>query len=71
MQFSKFDLERSISDIGGKISKFRFLQFSRMVLKNISVQLQHSPIKIVRGVCWNFKFDEKTVTTFVTLTLTL
>ena len=31
-QFSKFDLERSISDLGGKNSKFRLLQFLRMDL---------------------------------------
>ena len=37
--FSKFDLGRPLSDLEGKISKFRRINFLRMVTKNISVGL--------------------------------
>ena len=48
--FSKFDLGRPISDLEGKNSKFRFLQFVSMVCKKIDMHFQHSPIKTVGGV---------------------
>ena len=50
MCISMFDLERSISDLEGKNSKFRRIKFLRMAPKNISVDFQHSPIKIVGQV---------------------
>ena len=55
----KFDLERPISDLEGKNSKFRFLQFFCMVTKNISMRFQHSPIKTVGGVRENVQNRRK------------
>ena len=49
-QFSKFDLERSISDLGGKNSKFRLSQLLHMDLKYNPMQFHHSHIKTVWGV---------------------
>ena len=47
---SKFDLERPLSDLEGKNSKFRRIPFLRMVTKNISMRFQHPPMKTVGGV---------------------
>ena len=71
MLFSKFDLERPLSDLEGKNSKFRRITFLRMVTKNISMRFQHSPIETVGGVRENVQNRQKTAMTFVTLTLTL
>ena len=47
-QISKFDIERCISDLGGKNSKFRLLQCLRMdLIKYNPMQFHHSHIKTV------------------------
>ena len=46
----KFDLERPISDLEGKNSKFRRTQFLRIDPKNISVRFHRFPIKTVGQV---------------------
>ena len=50
MSISKFDLGRSISNLEGKNSKFRFLQFLRMATKNIPMRFYRFPVKTVGGV---------------------
>ena len=47
MSISKFDLGRSISDLEGKNSKFRFLQFLRMATKSIPMCFYRFPVKTV------------------------
>ena len=47
--FSKFDLERSISDLEGKNSKFRLLEGLRISTKNISVRFRRFPVETVGG----------------------
>ena len=65
------DLGGPLSDLEGKISKFRRITFLRMVTKNTSMRFQHSPIETVGGVRENVQNRQKTAMTFVTLTLTL
>ena len=50
MSISKFDLERPLSDLEDKNSKFRRIPFLRMVTKNIPMRFQHPPMKTVGGV---------------------
>ena len=45
-----FDLLPQLSDLEGKISKFRRMRSLGMVPKNISMRFQHSPIKTVGRV---------------------
>ena len=56
----KILLERPISDLEGKNSKFRFLQFLCIAPKNISVRYQPYPIKTVGGVWKSMKKWPKT-----------
>ena len=59
MPISRFDLERPISDLEGKNSKFRFLQFHFIVQRNISVYFYCPPMKTVGGVSKNAKNQPK------------
>ena len=47
MSLSKIYLERSISDLEGKNSKFRLLEALRMTTKNICVRFHGFPVKTV------------------------
>ena len=49
MSISRFDLERSISDLEGKNSKIRLLEALRMATKNICVRFHGFPVKTVGG----------------------
>ena len=49
MPISRFDLERPISDLEGKNSKFRRMRSLRMVPKNMSMHFHCPTIKTVGG----------------------